>query len=179
MGYAVGEDRIPVTAPRSPKPQPPAKPARLSEAAIAAAPIEAAGGTAEEIGRKVGVNARTVHEWRKIPAYRSLVKGHRAKTEAAIRDDLLDVRREVLDGVSATAKAATALVVAAPDDLEVVSRAGKLLLDLWRSVAAQTGITEATKHEVSVSAPDEALRELEARLRAMPPEAVRKLTETP
>lgn len=164
-----------VTTPRRPKPQPPEKPARLSEAAIAATPIEAAGGTAEEIARKVGVNARTVHEWRKNPEYRELVNGHRAKTEAAIRDDLLDVRRTVLDGVATTAKAASALVDAAPDDLEVVSKAGKLLLDLWRAIAAQTGITEASKVEVSASPPEEARQLLRAELKTLTTEELRAL----
>ena len=169
------EDGRAVTTPRRPKPQPPEKPARLSEAAIAATPIEAAGGTAEEIGRKVGVNARTVHEWRKNPEYRDLVNGHRAKTEAAIRDDLLDVRRKVLDGVTLTADAAAELVRSAPDDLEVVSRAGKLLLDLWRAVAAQTGIGESSKLEVSVSPPEEARKLLRAELKTLTTEELRAL----
>lgn len=182
-----------VTRAKAPKPALPRKPSRLSEKAIAGAVIEAAGATAEEIGRKVGVHAQTVGEWRRSPEYRDLVNGHRAKTEAAIRDDLLDVRRKVLDGIAVAAscvvqmleeeRAAAAggvdedgeAVSPRPLDTDVVVKGTKALVDLWRPIAAQTGITEASKVEVSVSPPEEARQLLRAELKTLTTEELRAL----
>ena len=152
----------------APKSSPPAKEPRLTEQAVAGSILEASGATAEEMARKLGCATATVHRWRKNPEYRDLVNGHRAQTEAAIRDDLLDVRRTVLDGIAVAAscivqmlreeRAAAAMHVdeegnviqPRPLDVEVIVKGTKALVDLWRPIAAQTGITETTRHEVGI-----------------------------
>ena len=175
------------------KPRPPGKPSRLSEKAIAGAVIEAAGANAEEIARKVGVHARTVTGWRETQEYRDLVNGHRAKTEAAIRDDLLNVRRKVLDGLAVAAscvvqmleeeRAAASLTVdeegntvpPRPLDVDVIVKGTKALVDLWRPIAAQTGISEESKIEVQVTPPEEARKLLRAELKTLTTEELRAL----
>lgn len=130
----------------------------LSPAALVGAGLEATGASREEIAAKTGVSPVTVHRWRKRPDYRAEVKRLRSEGLDAIQADMLSARRTMLTGLKQAAENALAMLTKHPADPDINRHQGRLLLDAWRSLAAQTGITETTRAEVEVTAPEEVRR---------------------
>jgi hypothetical protein len=55
----------------------------------------------------------------------------------------------------------------------------RVALDVYRSTSAQTGLSETSRHEVTLSAPEVALAEVRRMLTAAPESALIDIEETP
>lgn len=136
--------------------------------------LEAMGNRPVDIAREIGVRPHTISAWRRLPAYRETVALlSRAATARALDDAALSRTRLIRLGLEALDIAQASIKTRHCDecgtdvaqDAKEAAAVSKAALDWYRTLSAQTGLTEATKSEVEVSLPDEARRRLREELR--------------
>lgn len=146
----------------------------LPPKAAHAARLEATGSPPIDLARQLSVDISTVKRWRNRDDYRALVEEIAEQANARIIDRATSLRLKAIKLMERAVDAASAMLDTDGDDLtaDALGKIAKIGLDAYKTTAAQTGITEASKVEVSVSPPEEALRKLEARLREIPAPAL-------
>jgi hypothetical protein len=176
----------PLDTPRSPP---------LSETARHGARLAAAGADGPEIARQTGVHPDTVKRWRGRADWRALRDRYAEEVTERVIERATSVRSRALALVEEAIDEGAALLDSVrrrrldlereardPYDADAVMGARELAavlkagLDAYKTTAAQTGISETTRTQVEVTAPEEALRQLDERLSRLPRETLRGLT---
>ncbi len=121
--------------------------------------LEITGSRPAEIAKELGLQPSTIATWRKLSEYRA----HRDMLLSATDAEALDDARTLRLAASRVLRRAIRAVDEAlegglhPQEAVPVLR---LVLDVYRATSAQTGLGETQRHEVTVSAPEQALSEL-------------------
>jgi len=136
----------------------------LSPSQREAARMEVLGTSATDICSAVGVSAATLSRWRADDRYWRHVERLMADAD---RDTLKQARRirdEALKVARASVGRAAAMLrdELTPRDAAAI---GRLALDVYKTTAAQTGVTETTRQEVAVDGAPAALAEVRELLR--------------
>jgi hypothetical protein len=160
----------------------------LSPLAQHAARLEATGLGATEIHRQTGASLTTVKRWRANPEYRALRDRLMAEANAKVLERATSVRLKGLRLVERSVDAGHVLLDAfeaqddnTPEEQRIhlgplgLAQLAKTGLEAYRTTAAQTGISETTRQEVTVSAPEEARRKLHEELAALGLDTLRAL----
>lgn len=157
----------------------PQRPEPLTPAQRQAIRLEIAGARISDIAAQLGVTPQTVSKWRRLQEYQD----HREMLAASADADALDDAR-VLRMASARVlrRGIRQLEVELDEGLLQVKDAAPALrvaLDVYRSTSAQTGLSETSRHEVTLSAPETALAEMRRMLTTAPESTLIDIEETP
>lgn len=139
----------------------------LTDEQLEAARMSASGMRNVDIARKLGRNPSTVSKWKKVPAYAETVRLlHRAANSQAVEDARL-ARTELMRDANRLARAIVVTsvrtlnddedgLVSIPAGTEIVLDTAKAAMALnslhswYKTLSAQTGLTETTKTEIGV-----------------------------
>jgi transposase-like protein len=158
---------------RSQRPEP------LTPAQRQAIRLEIAGARVTDIAAQLGVKPQTVLRWRKLQEYRD----HREMLAASSDADALDDARVLRMASSRVLRRGIRQLEVELDEgllsLRDAAPALRVALDVYRSTSAQTGLSETSRHEVTLSAPEVALAEVRRMLTTAPESALIDIEESP
>lgn len=127
----------------------------LPPGARAAARLEVAGATSGEIAAKLGVGDRTVRSWRKRADYRELRDRLATETDRAVLEVAVEVRTEALETVRGLVRRIRRRTEGGDDERAMGDTSAAMslqaVLAAYKTVAAQTGISETSKQQVEVA----------------------------
>lgn len=121
--------------------------------------LEITGARPADIATELGLQPSTIARWRKLPEYRDHRDMLLSATDAEALDDARVLRLAASRVLRRTLKAVDDALDDGLDPQEAVPVL-RLVLDVYRATSAQTGLGETRRHEVTVSAPEQALSEL-------------------
>jgi len=144
---------------------------RLTPRQRQAVRLEIMGSRPAEIAKELGLSPATITNWRKLPEYRDHRDMLLSASDAEALDDARVLRLAASRVLRRHIQAMDEALEAGMDPTEAVP-ALRLVLDVYRATSAQTGLGETLRHEVTVTAPEEALAEMRRMLAAAPAEVL-------
>lgn len=150
----------------------------LNTAQRSAARMELAGVRAMDIAKELSVSAATISKWRSLEAYRAHIERLHRDADRLTLNKARKARTQAIDAVMKGVRL-MAKQMGEEDEhgnsaltANEAAAVTKATLDVYKTMAAQTGIKEVTKTEVSVSGPEEALAHLTAKLGGLTDEEI-------